>query len=112
MTSTATISTYAPQTLTINGVDYVEASNAPAPSPVRIVVLQRGWVVVGRVTETEDKVIITSASVVRAWGTTKGLGELRTGPTSSTKLDPSGTIEAHPLTVVFTMDVDAAAWGL
>lgn len=109
MTSTTS---YAPGMITINGIDYVEKHAALAASPAKIVVLQRGWVLIGRVTSTEDQVLIQSASVVRAWGTTKGLGELRNGPTSKTVLDPCGDVEAHPLTVVFTMDVDAEKWGL
>lgn len=77
----------------------------------QIVVLQRGWVVVGDVAEVGDKVIIDNASVIRNWGTTKGLGELVEGPTSSTKLDPAGTVTAHQLAVVFTLDVNAEKWA-
>lgn len=107
-----TITRNTPDTITINGVDYVEKAQALDGSPAKIVVLQRGWVVIGRVTQTEDQVLIQSASVIRYWGTTKGLGELREGPTSKTILDPCGDVEAHPLTVVLTMDVVAEKWGL
>ncbi len=77
----------------------------------QIVVLQRGWVVVGDVSEVGDKVVIDNASVIRYWGTTKGLGELVEGPTSTTKLDPAGTVTAHQLAVVFTLDVNAEKWA-
>lgn len=94
--------------ITTDGVDYVSALSH---SPVRIVVLQRGWVVVGRYHVRDDgQVEVTDASVVRRWGTTKGLGELRSGPTSNTVLDPCGRVEAHPLSVVLTLEVDADAW--
>lgn len=84
------------------------------PEPVaygwQIVVLQRGWVVVGAVTRCGDELVIEQASVIRYWGTTRGLGELRDGPTSKTKLDPAGTVRAHALAVVLTIDVDASKW--
>lgn len=77
----------------------------------RIVVLQRGWVVVGQVSQTGDELTITDASVIRTWGTTKGLGELAlNGPLSGTKLDPCGTVRAHIAAVVFQMESDGAKW--
>lgn len=103
-----------PQTISIDGTDYVRADSITTPhtdSTVRIVVLQRGWVVVGRYTEDGDDVTIDSASVIRVWGTTKGLGELVDGPTSSTKLDKAGTVKAHRGAVVLTIMADEAKWG-
>lgn len=76
----------------------------------QIVVLQRGWIVVGHVTRDGDELTITNASVIRRWGTTKGLGQLVNGPTPTTRLDPAGTIRAHILTVVMT--IDAPGWTL
>ena len=78
---------------------------------MKIVVLQRGWVLVGNfreVSETEHE--LTDASVIRQWGTTKGLGELVKGPTPSTTLDPCGRATFHPMTVVFKLDVEEAGW--
>ena len=46
------------------------------PSTKQIVILNRGWVVVGNYYEKGDDCTLTDASVIRAWGTTKGLGEL------------------------------------
>lgn len=77
----------------------------------KIVVLQRGWVVVGDVAKDGSELVITDASVIRRWGTKKGLGELVSGPTASTVLDPAGTIRAHELAVVLTIDVDAEKWA-
>ena len=91
-------------------VDGVEYRQVAAPSEVRIVVLQRGWVVVGRWHRDGDDVTITDAQVIRRWGTSTGLGELVNGPTSSTTLDPGGTIRTHVLGVVLT--IDAAGWPL
>lgn len=80
-------------------------------SPVKIVVLQRGWVAVGKHSVEGDEVVLTDASVIRRWGTTKGLGELRAGPLRDTVLDPAGTVRAHRLAVVLTIDCEEAKWA-
>ena len=101
-------------TISIDGTDYVRADSVNgkdfSSSPVRIVVLQRGWVVVGYYAEDGDKVTIERAKVIRRWGTTKGLGELATGPVSESVLDPAGLVEAHRLGVVLTIACDPVAW--
>lgn len=79
-------------------------------SQVRIVVLQRGWVAVGRYSTEGDEVTLTDASVIRRWGTDKGLGQLREGPLKNTVLDKSGTVRAHRMAVVLTIDCEAAKW--
>jgi hypothetical protein len=54
-----------------------------------IYVLTGGWVLVGTPHEsTEDDIKLENAKVIRVWGTSKGLGQLRNGPTKETKLDP------------------------
>jgi hypothetical protein len=71
-----------------------------------IVVLQRGWVLVGDLTREKNDCLLKNASVIRTWGTTNGLGELAlTGPTSSTKLDKCTDIHFHYLTMCFLMEV-------
>jgi hypothetical protein len=98
----------AAKVITVDGVEYRQVA---APSEVRIVVLQRGWIVVGRWAQDGDEVVVRDASVVRFWGTTRGLGELFDGPTKTTKLDPAGTVRANAAAVVLTIDVDAEAWA-
>ena len=98
-----------PTTITVDGVEYVRADTL-TPSERKIVVLQRGWVVTGLVQEDGDKIVIHDASVVRRWGTTKGLGELAAkGPLPQTVLDHGGRVEAHKLAVVLTIDCDEQA---
>ncbi len=77
-----------------------------------ILVLQRGWVVVGDLESESDAVVkLTGASVIRRWGTTKGLGELALkGAQKATVLDPCGTVEAHPQAIVLRMICEAGAW--
>ena len=101
-----------PNTIKIDEVEYIRADAITfAPTKKQIVVLQRGWVVVGDVEKTETEVKINSCSVIRIWGTSKGLGEIAdNGPTSKTKLDPCPPITAHPLSVVFYMNVNEDKW--
>lgn len=62
------------------------------PSGMHIAVLDRGFVYVGHCQYEGDWLRITNAKNIRVWGTKKGLGELRTGPTAETELDEAGTI--------------------
>ncbi len=78
---------------------------------VRIIVAQRGWVFVGRVSREEHEIVIRDAKNIRRWGTAKGLGELYSGPKSATVLDEAGTVRLHPLAIVASIDVDAKGWG-
>lgn len=98
-----------PETITIDGVEYVPASRSD--SPVRIVIAQRGWVFVGRYALDGERVVLDQAKVIRKWGTTKGLGQLAGGPLSATVLDPAGRVELHQLAVVATIAVDAEKWA-
>lgn len=103
-------------TISIDDVQYVRADSIPTPVPfdseVRIVVLQRGWVLVGRYAEDGDRVLLSDAYVIERWGTTKGLGQLVDGPTSTTRLRKAGTVEAHRLGVVLTIAARADKWTL
>lgn len=62
------------------------------PGGTYIVVLDRGWVYVGKPEVRGDVLRIDGARCIRYWGTTCGLGELRNGPTPSTKLDDAGVV--------------------
>lgn len=78
----------------------------------QIVILNRGWVVVGDYSEEGDTCVLTNASVVRKWGTTKGLGELaEKGVLEDTVLDASPNIRFNKLTMVARMDVNMKAWN-
>lgn len=101
-------------TITVNGVEYTEASAITKdPSPVQIVVAQRGWVIVGRTEKIGDELVITDASVIRTWGTTKGLGQLALeGPQASTTLDPAGTCRVRIGAEVLVLDCDESKWSL
>ena len=79
-------------------------------SPVKIAILQRGWVFVGRFAKTGSDCVLTNASCIRIWGTTKGLGEITLGPTSKTVCDAVGTVRFHELSIVALLDCDEKGW--
>ncbi len=80
---------------------------------IQIVVLQRGWVVVGDVTQEGEELIIRGGSVVRRWGTSKGLGELaESGPLTNTALDTlPGETRVHQLTTILRTNCDQKKWS-
>jgi hypothetical protein len=107
-----------PKTISIDGTDYIRASDMPAgpPSEYRIVVADRGWVFVGpTVDEADGGVTISPARCIRVWGTDEskpGLGYLAlNGPTDKTKLDPSGTVRIPQHAVVASFDARESAWA-
>ncbi len=76
---------------------------------LRIVVLDRGWIVVGRVFRDGDWTRIEDAAVIRNWGTSRGLGEIAEGgPTSKTVLDKCPTVRAR--TTILELECKEAAW--
>lgn len=78
----------------------------------KIVVLHRGWVVVGDFKKDGNEIVVENASVIRRWGTTKGLGELaESGPLESTVLDSCPPVRAHELAVVMMMDCNQEKWA-
>lgn len=102
-------------TIKINGVEYVRKDSVAECEPrgeLKIVILQRGWVMVGYMARQGSECNLTKASVIRAWGTTKGLGEIaKGGPTSATKLDKCyGVVEFDYLTVVAMVSCEEKAW--
>ena len=100
--------------LNIDGVDCIPASEVSqnSDSPVKILILQRGWAMVGRFEKKGSECKLLDASVIRIWGTTKGLGEIaKDGPTSSTKLDKcNGLVEFDYLTVVASIACNEDNW--
>lgn len=76
-------------------------NQSPANGETFIVVLDRGWVFVGKTTKRGAFYHIENARSIRVWGTTSGLGELRDGPKDGTKLDAAGLVVAPEKSVIF-----------
>jgi hypothetical protein len=103
--------------ITVNGVEYIRkdsvSNQKEFDGDIKIVVLQRGWVYVGRFERIGNDCKLHNASCIRVWGTTKGLQELVNGATTSTKLDKcEGVVEFDWLTVVHTITVNKSKWIL
>ena len=102
------------KTVEVNGVTYYseKPNEAELKGDYKIVVLQRGWVMVGKLEREGTDCKLHQASVIRNWGTTKGLGEIAIGgPTPTTKLDKcGGLVEFDQLTMVCSIAVNEAAW--
>jgi len=101
----------------INGVKYIRKDSINFPKQyegdIKIVVLQRGWVYIGRFERIGNDCKLHNASCIRVWGTTKGLPELVNGLTKDTVLDKcEGIVEFDYLTVVFTITVNQSKWDL
>ncbi len=102
--------------LEINGVTYVpkESENQTEhDGDIKIIILQRGWVMVGRFEREDNDCKLHDASVIRVWGTSKGLGEIASnGPIKDkTVLDKcGGLVEFDYLTVVAMISVDEKKW--
>lgn len=79
---------------------------------IKIVVLQRGWVYIGRFERNGNDCKLLNAYCIRTWGTTKGLQELVNGKTDKTVLDKcEGIVEFDWLTVVHTITANKEKWG-
>jgi len=99
----------------INGIDYVRKDSVTAvkefTGDIKIVVLQRGWVYIGRFERNGNDCKLHNAYNIRVWGTTKGLPELVNGATSSTELDKcDGVVEFDWLTTIHTITVNPQSW--
>lgn len=106
-----------PTTIRIDDQEYIRADQARQwqhDGDLKIVILQRGWVMVGRMERNGEECRLHNAAVIRKWGTSDGLPELATkGPRAGTILDRcSGVVEFHYLTVIATLSCDEAKWDL
>lgn len=98
------------KTVIIDDVEFTPKKEATGN--IKIVILQRGWIMVGKFERNGSDCKLHDASVIRSWGTTKGVGELaQNGPNSNTKLDPcNGVVEFDYLTVVATIHCEEKKW--
>lgn len=100
--------------ITINNEVSIKKSEVAAEyqaSPIQIVVLNRGWIVVGNVEEKNGKTYIRKPSIIRNWGTKKGLGELAmSGKLPNTVLDECLDIVVDTANVIFVMNCDQSKW--
>ena len=102
-----------PETLMIDEVKYVRADTVPiVGGKIKIVIADRGFVYIGYSEQSDGFVTLKNAHNIRVWGTTKGLGELVSGATSSTKLDRVGTVHIPERAVISIIEVEQSKWKL
>lgn len=81
---------------------------------IRIVVLQRGWVAIGKYFQKGHKCWLENAATIRIWGTSgkSGLSYLAdNGPTDKTILDKTkNKIMFHELTIVHMYNCEKTIW--
>ena len=104
-----------PETIKIDEVEYIRKDRVQIQEPkgdLKIAILQRGWVMLGRFERTGNDCKLHNAHVIRIWGTKKGLGELAgMGPTNNTILDKCyGVVEFDYLTIVALISVEESKW--
>lgn len=71
----------------------------------QIVVIDNGFVHVGECIMQKDFLRIDNCKNIRVWGTSKGIGELRVGPTEKTVVDTCGTVLIPVARIVFFLEV-------
>ena len=101
--------------LSVNGVVYVPKSNVVEKDyegEVKIVILQRGWIMIGKWERVGNDCKLHNTSIIRKWGTTEGLGEFaKKGKLADTVLDKChGVVEFDYLTVVASISVKEGVW--
>lgn len=89
----------------------LEAMQPKAESKVQIVIAPRGWIFVGYTHVENNNLIIERANVIRIWGTEKGLGQLISGPTKDTRLDPCGITRIPNEAIIALIDCEESKWA-
>ena len=83
-------------------------------SQIRILVLDRGFVLVGRCPDPEGYALwlpVEDARIVRRWGTSRGLAELVAGPLPDTVLDAPASERVPLRAVLRVIEVDQDRWA-
>jgi len=89
----------------IDDVKYVPACEC---GPIKIVVIERGFVYVGRTEESDESETVTirgARSLIR-WGSSQHLGELVDGPLENTKLGASCTVLVRREQIIHMIEVN------
>ena len=101
-----------PEVIKIDDVEYVRKDvKNPTDGDIKIIVLDRGFVYIGRVKIDGEFIVVSSAKNIRVWGTSKGLGELVNGPLAATKLNDVGTLRSPLRALISLIDVEQVKWN-
>jgi hypothetical protein len=94
--------------IVVDGVKYVPACEC---GPIKIVVIERGFIYVGRVECDGNDVTIRGARSLIRWGSSQHLGELAGGPLEETKLGASCTVLVKQQQIIHMIEVNNNAWN-
>ena len=97
--------------ITMNGMEYQPLNKS---DDIRIVILQRGWVFVGRYAQVnENECVLTDAKNYRYQKSGQGFGYVaKYGPTPDCKLDPCELpVRFNPMTIIATLDCEGNKWS-
>jgi hypothetical protein len=93
----------------VNGIEYIPK---PAEGDIKIVVLERGFVYVGEVTELDDGIRVENARNIIRWGTSRHIAELVNGPLEDTRLGDVCSFKAYTHSVIHMLDVESEKWKI
>ena len=100
------------ESITVNGVEYVPASDAVPAGPRAVLVLDRGWVFAGDVTEANGRVVLTNAVQVRSWSSIGFEGMIDDPDSDSVVLKPMPQpVDFPAASELFRVPV-GEGWGL
>ena len=98
--------------IVVDGVRYIPADQS---GEIKIVVIERGFVYIGRVSDGDgddgNTVTIRGARSLIRWGSSQHLGELVNGPLENTKLGASCTVRVREAQIIHVIEVNADAWN-
>ena len=79
---------------------------------IKILVLDRGWVLVGNCFDSKDEILLKDGSTILRWGTTEGLGEIaKNGPLENTKLNKfNEDVLINKKYIMMTIECDQTKW--
>lgn len=81
------------------------------PWGINIVILQRGWVVIGDLYKNQSYFLLKNGYVIRRWGTTAGLGQLALeGKKEETILDKISNTKFHEITTIGIIECTHESW--
>ena len=97
--------------IVVDGVRYAPVEQS---GPIKIVVIERGFVYVGRVSNGDgcdgQCVTIHGARSLIRWGSSQHLGELVNGPLENTKLGAACTVRVRESQIIHMIEVSQDAW--
>ena len=100
--------------IVVDGVRYVPETST---GDIKILVMERGFVYVGRATQGPEPgtdvtlVTVRGARALIRWGTTEHLGQLVEGPLENTKLGASCIVRCLRSQVLHQIEVNQDAWS-